>query len=110
MADALQIEDLQVGAGPTAEPGKQVSVHYTGWLAEDGKKFDSSHDRGKPFAFQLGAGDVIKGWDQGVVGMQVGGRRRLTIPQHLAYGRRGFGTLIPPRAALIFEVELLSVR
>lgn len=110
MADALHIEDLQIGAGPTAESGKQVTVHYTGWLAEGGNKFDSSLDRGQPFSFQLGAGDVIKGWDQGVVGMQVGGRRRLTIPQHLAYGRRGFGNIIPPRATLIFEVELLAIR
>lgn len=110
MAEALQIEDLKVGAGPTAEPGKHVTVHYTGWLAEGGKKFDSSRDRGKPFSFLLGGGDVIKGWDQGVVGMQVGGQRRLVIPQHLAYGRRGHTDLIPPRAALIFEVELLAVR
>lgn len=109
MSETLQIEDLQVGDGAEAGPGKQVSVHYTGWLT-DGKKFDSSLDRGKPFAFQLGAGDVIKGWDQGVVGMRVGGKRRLTIPQHLGYGRRGFGDVIPPRATLIFEVELLAVR
>lgn len=110
MVETLQIEDLQVGAGAEAQTGKQVSVHYTGWLAEGGTKFDSSLDRGKPFSFQLGAGDVIKGWDQGVVGMKVGGKRRLTIPQHLGYGRRGFADLIPPRAALIFEVELLAVR
>ncbi len=110
MADALQIEDLEVGTGATTEPGKHVTVHYTGWLADGGKKFDSSHDRGKPFTFLLGGGDVIKGWDQGVVGMKVGGRRRLQIPQHLAYGRRGHSDVIPPRAALIFEVALLAVR
>lgn len=110
MSETLQIEDLQVGTGATAEPGKHVSVHYTGWLADGGAKFDSSHDRGKPFTFLLGGGDVIKGWDQGVVGMKVGGKRRLTIPQHLAYGRRGFADIIPPRASLIFEVELLAVR
>jgi FKBP-type peptidyl-prolyl cis-trans isomerase len=110
MAEELQIEDIVVGTGATAEPGKQVSVHYTGWLVEGGNKFDSSVDRGRPFNFQLGAGDVIKGWDQGVVGMKVGGKRRLTIPQHLAYGRRGFSDVIPPRAALLFEVELLAVK
>lgn len=110
MVEALKIEDLNVGTGAEAQAGKQVTVHYTGWLAEGGKKFDSSHDRGKPFSFLLGGGDVIKGWDQGVVGMKAGGRRRLTIPHHLAYGRRGYADLIPPRAALIFEVELLAVR
>lgn len=110
MVEALKIEDLNVGTGAEAQAGKQVTVHYTGWLAEGGKKFDSSHDRNKPFSFLLGGGDVIKGWDQGVVGMKVGGRRRLTIPHHLAYGRRGYADLIPPRAALIFEVELLAVR
>jgi FKBP-type peptidyl-prolyl cis-trans isomerase FkpA len=110
MAEELQIEDLVVGAGETAEPGKQVTVHYTGWLVENGQKFDSSRDRGRPFSFLIGAGDVIKGWDQGVVGMKVGGTRRLTIPQHLGYGRRGFADIIPPRAALLFEVELLSVK
>ncbi|MCY1011572.1 FKBP-type peptidyl-prolyl cis-trans isomerase [Nannocystis pusilla] len=110
MAEELQIEDIVVGTGETAEPGKQVSVHYTGWLVEGGKKFDSSLDRGRPFNFQLGAGDVIKGWDQGVVGMKVGGKRRLTIPQHLGYGRRGFSDVIPPRADLLFEVELLAVK
>jgi FKBP-type peptidyl-prolyl cis-trans isomerase len=110
MSEELQIEDIVVGTGATAETGKQVSVHYTGWLVEGGSKFDSSHDRGKPFSFQLGAGDVIKGWDQGVIGMKVGGKRRLTIPHHLAYGRRGYGTLIPARAALRFEVELLAVK
>lgn len=110
MAEELQIEDITVGTGASAEPGKQVTVHYTGWLVEGGTKFDSSRDRGRPFSFQLGAGDVIKGWDQGVVGMKVGGVRRLTIPQHLGYGRRGFGDIIPARAALRFEVELLAVK
>jgi FKBP-type peptidyl-prolyl cis-trans isomerase len=109
MAEELQIEDIVVGTGASAEPGKQVTVHYVGWLVEGGQKFDSSRDRGRPFNFQLGSGDVIKGWDQGVVGMKVGGTRRLTIPQHLAYGRRGYADLIPPRAALCFEVELLKV-
>lgn len=107
--EELQIEDMVVGTGDSAAPGDQVSVHYTGWLVEGGQKFDSSRDRGRPFNFQLGAGDVIKGWDQGVVGMKVGGTRRLTIPQHLGYGRRGFSTVIPPRAALLFEVELLAI-
>lgn len=110
MAEELVIEDIVVGTGATAESGKQVSVHYTGWLVDGGNKFDSSLDRGRPFNFQLGAGDVIKGWDQGVVGMKVGGKRRLTIPQHLGYGRRGFSDVIPPRAALLFEVELLAVK
>ena len=109
MADALQIEDLKVGAGPTAEPGKQVTVHYTGWLAEDGKKFDSSHDRGKPFAFQLGAGDVIKGWDQGVAGMKEKAKRTLILPPAYGYGARGAGDKIPPNATLIFDVELLDI-
>ncbi|MDC0722351.1 FKBP-type peptidyl-prolyl cis-trans isomerase [Nannocystis bainbridge] len=110
MAEELQIEDIVEGTGATAEAGKQVRVHYTGWLVEGGAKFDSSLDRGRPFDFQLGAGDVIKGWDQGVVGMKVGGKRRLTIPHHLGYGRRGFSDAIPPHAALLFEVELLAVK
>ena len=109
MSEELQIEDLQVGDGAEAAAGKEVTVHYTGWLT-DGTKFDSSLDRGRPFVFLLGTGAVIKGWDQGVVGMRVGGKRRLNIPQHLGYGRRGFSNVIPPRAALIFEVELLGVR
>ena len=109
MADALQIEALEVGTGATAEPGKHVTVHYTGWLADGGKKFDSSHDRGKPFTFLLGGGDVIKGWDQGVAGMKVGGKRKLVIPAALGYGDRGAGGVIPPGATLIFEVELLKV-
>lgn len=104
----LKIEDLQVGSGAEAKPGQLVSVHYTGTLA-DGKKFDSSKDRGKPFQFPLGAGRVIKGWDQGVAGMKVGGIRRLTIPPHLGYGDRGAQGVIPGGATLVFEVELLGI-
>lgn len=104
----LKIEDMKVGTGTEAKSGKQVKVHYTGWLT-DGKKFDSSVDRGQPFQFALGAGMVIKGWDQGVSGMKVGGKRKLTIPSDLAYGPRGAGGLIPPNATLVFEVELLGV-
>jgi FKBP-type peptidyl-prolyl cis-trans isomerase FkpA len=105
----LKTEDLTVGTGVEAATGKTVDVHYTGWL-ENGTKFDSSVDRGTPFSFELGAGNVIKGWDQGVVGMRVGGKRKLTIPGNLAYGSRGFPGVIPPNATLIFEVELLGVR
>ncbi len=108
MAD-LQIEELAEGSGPVAKAGQQVSVHYIGWLT-DGRKFDSSVDRGQPFAFQLGAGQVIKGWDRGVAGMKVGGKRKLTIPPELGYGARGFPGAIPPNATLVFEVELLGVR
>jgi len=106
--DELKIEDLTEGTGQEAVPGQQVTVHYTGWLV-DGKKFDSSVDRGKPFIFPLGGGRVISGWDQGVQGMRIGGKRRLTIPPHLGYGVRGAGALIPPNSTLIFEVELLAV-
>jgi FKBP-type peptidyl-prolyl cis-trans isomerase len=108
MAD-LKIEELQMGAGAAAAVGKTVDVHYTGRLT-DGTKFDSSVDRGEPFTFRLGAGQVIKGWDQGILGMQVGGKRRLTIPSHLAYGDRGFPGTIPPGATLVFEVELIALR
>jgi FKBP-type peptidyl-prolyl cis-trans isomerase len=104
----LKIEDSKVGTGTEAVAGKTVSVHYTGYLT-DGKKFDSSVDRGQPFKFQLGAGQVIKGWDQGVAGMKVGGKRKLTIPPTLGYGERGAGGVIPPNATLIFDVELLNV-
>ena len=108
----LVIEELNVGAGDEASAGQQVSVHYTGWLfygGEKGKKFDSSKDRNEPFAFPLGAGNVIRGWDEGVAGMKVGGSRVLTIPPELGYGARGAGGVIPPNATLIFEVELLGV-
>ena len=104
----LLIEDLTVGEGSEAVSGKEVTVHYTGWLT-DSEKFDSSKDRKQPFTFPLGAGHVIKGWDQGVVGMKVGGVRKLTIPAALGYGARGAGGVIPPNATLVFEVELLSV-
>ena len=105
---SLQIEDLREGNGPEARPGQTVSVHYVGTLT-DGKKFDSSRDRGKPFIFPLGGGKVIKGWDQGVAGMKVGGLRKLTVPPHLGYGDRGFPGAIPPNSTLVFEVELISV-
>jgi FKBP-type peptidyl-prolyl cis-trans isomerase len=105
----LKIEDVVVGTGDEAKKGKTVSVHYTGWLT-DGKKFDSSKDRGQPFSFPVGAGHVIRGWDDGVAGMKVGGKRKLTIPPDLGYGPRGAGGVIPPNATLIFEVELLGVR
>ena len=105
----LKSEDLTIGSGDEAKTGKTVSVHYTGTLT-DGSKFDSSLDRGKPFEFELGAGRVIKGWDQGVAGMKVGGKRKLTIPSELAYGARGFPPVIPPNSTLVFEIELLGVR
>jgi len=108
MSNELVIEELVVGTGPTAAKGQQVTVHYTGWLT-NGNKFDSSLDRRQPFQFKLGAGQVIQGWDQGVEGMQVGGKRKLTIPPHLGYGSRGFPGAIPPNSTLVFEVELLGV-
>jgi len=105
----MEIEDIVVGQGAEAQAGQKVSVHYTGTLT-DGTKFDSSHDRGQPFDFPLGAGRVIKGWDEGVAGMKVGGKRKLTIEPEKAYGERGFGNVIPPNSTLIFEVELLDVQ
>ena len=105
----LKIDDVKPGTGAEAAKGDSVEVHYTGWLT-DGTKFDSSKDRGRPFTFTLGGGQVIQGWDQGVAGMKVGGVRKLTIPPHLGYGARGAGGVIPPNAELTFEVELLKVR
>jgi len=104
----LKYEDLAEGEGDLAEKGKTVSVHYTGWLT-DGSKFDSSVDRNQPFSFGLGQGQVIRGWDEGVEGMKVGGKRKLTIPPQLGYGAAGAGGVIPPNATLVFEVELLEV-
>jgi len=104
----LVYEDISVGEGDAAAAGQRVSVHYTGWLT-DGTKFDSSKDRNDPFDFPLGAGHVIRGWDEGVQGMQVGGVRKLTIPPQLGYGARGAGGVIPPDATLVFEVELLKI-
>ena len=104
----MQIEVLNSGDGVEATAGQNVSVHYTGWLT-DGTKFDSSVDRGRPFEFPLGAGRVIRGWDEGVAGMKVGEKRKLTIPPHMGYGAGGAGRVIPPNAVLVFEVELLGV-
>ncbi|KAF4515936.1 hypothetical protein B566_EDAN000173 [Ephemera danica] len=108
-SSGLQYVDQVVGTGDTAKAGQTVSVHYTGWLT-NGKKFDSSVDRGQPFSFRLGVGQVIKGWDEGVQGMNIGGKRKLTIPSNLGYGARGAGGLIPPHATLVFDVELLGVQ
>ncbi len=108
-ASGLIYEDTIEGTGATAAAGQTVTVHYTGWLT-NGTKFDSSKDRNQPFNFHLGAGEVIRGWDEGVAGMKVGGTRKLTIPPQLGYGARGAGGVIPPNATLVFEVELLGVK
>jgi len=113
MPDGLKYTDTKAGDGATAKAGNKVSVHYTGWLSDNGakgKKFDSSVDRGQPFQFTLGAKQVIAGWDEGVAGMKVGGTRTLTIPPELGYGARGAGGVIPPNATLIFDVQLLKVQ
>ncbi|MEO6798485.1 MAG: FKBP-type peptidyl-prolyl cis-trans isomerase [Rhodanobacter sp.] len=113
--DKFTTIDTRIGTGPEAKAGMKVTVQYTGWLYDDsakdkhGAKFDSSYDSGMPFSFNLGAGDVIKGWDQGVAGMHVGGKRTLLIPAALGYGARGAGGDIPPNASLVFDVELLDV-
>lgn len=108
LPSGLQYEDLQVGDGPSPQAGDRVTVHYTGTLT-DGQQFDSSRDRGRPFQFKIGVGQVIKGWDEGVASMKVGGRRKLIIPADLGYGERGAGGVIPPNATLLFDVELLGV-
>ena len=108
-ATGLGYVDLVEGTGPMPKTGDTVSVHYTGWL-ESGQKFDSSHDRGQPLQFPIGKGRVIKGWDEGVAGMKVGGKRKLVIPPHLGYSARGAGDKIPPNSTLVFEVELLEVK
>jgi peptidylprolyl isomerase len=113
LADGLKYTDTAVGSGAEATPGRNVTVNYTGWLDDSGKKgkkFDSSFDHGQPFSFALGAHQVIRGWDEGVAGMKVGGKRTLIIPPDLAYGARGAGGVIPPNATLIFDVQLLAVQ
>lgn len=112
-SSGLQITDIQVGTGATPKPGQTCVMHYTGWLYQGGvkgKKFDSSLDRGEPFEFPIGQGHVIRGWDEGVATMKVGGKRTLIIPPQLGYGARGAGGVIPPNATLIFDVELLAVK
>jgi len=105
----LKYLDLKIGEGAEAATGKIVAVHYVGWL-KDGTKFDSSRDRDRPFTFRLGAGDAIKGWDEGLVGMKVGGKRKLVIPPELGFGKQGVGSVVPPNAVLFYEFELLEVR
>ncbi|HET7482129.1 MAG TPA: FKBP-type peptidyl-prolyl cis-trans isomerase [Actinomycetota bacterium] len=109
MEDGLKYQDLECGTGPEAKAGDTLTVHYVGKL-ESGKKFDASRDHGSPFTFPLGAGQVIKGWDEGLVGMKVGGKRELTIPPELGYGAAGSPPVIPPNATLVFEVELLDIQ
>lgn len=106
----LTYKDIKVGDGAEAKPGQEVTVHYTGRLKQNDQKFDSSVDRGEPFTFALGKGEVIRGWDEGVAGMKIGGERQLIIPAELAYGARGAGGVIPPNATLIFDVKLLGVK
>ena len=109
MASELQAEDLEIGSGPEVKgPGQFITVHYTGWLA-DGTEFDSSRRREEPFGFPLGVGYVIPVWDQGVIGMRLGGRRRLTVPPELGYGAEGAGRLVPPNATPVFEIEILEL-
>jgi len=108
-ASGLEYWDIKVGTGAVAQTGQHVKVDYTGWLT-NGKKFDSSVGTGRPFEFMLGAGQVIKGWDEGIAGMKVGGKRQLRIPPDLAYGAQGFSTVIPPNSTLIFDVKLLDVK
>lgn len=108
MSNELQIIDLVEGTGKAAVKGALIHTHYTGWL-ENGTKFDSSHDRGQPFQTVIGTGRVIQGWDQGIIGMKVGGKRKLIVPSHLAYGERQMGSIIPANSNLIFEIELLEV-
>jgi FKBP-type peptidyl-prolyl cis-trans isomerase len=108
-ASGLQYEELVSGSGASPQPGKVVTVHYSGWLT-DGKKFDSSVDRNEPFSFRIGSGEVIRGWDEGVMSMKIGGKRKLVIPAALGYGTAGAGGVIPPNATLVFEVILLDIR
>lgn len=106
----LQYVDLEEGMGPAVRKGDVIEVHYVGWLPGTDKAFDSSHARGRPFRFRVGRGEVIEGWDEGVVGMKVGGKRRLLIPPELGYGKRGAGQAVPPDATLLFEVEIVGIR